>query len=458
MTRYPKGGKSQKWTVKELDSIPKEWKGDTVSDGGGLVGEIRYHGSISIHFRYKFRYENKLSWYYCGAYPSNHIANIREERDKARQSVKDGIDPRASKKAGQIEAAASVIAIIETEKQNRASELTINDLFNVWIKDGVSRLNNNQYLTQTYKKYIAEKIGHIELRNLSEHDLRALLRQVISTGKTPTAIKIHSDISQMLRWAEQRQPWRKLLSDGNPSNLIEIEKLTPRDYDPIRKRLLSETEITELNQIFKKMESNYDEAPNKRKTTQPIAKETQIAIWLCLSTLCRIGELLMTRWENVSFIDRTWFIPRLDTKGKISSLTVYLSDFSLRQFKLLYEITGHTFHAFPSRLKSEQHICVKSVSKQVGDRQTDFKSHTGRLKNRVSNNSLVLGNKEWTPHDLRRSGATQMQKLKISRDVINLCQNHKIGTKVDESYLLDDYSDEKREAWRVLGHWLDGIL
>lgn len=51
-----------------------------------------------------------------------------------------------------------------------------------------------------------------------------------------------------------------------------------------------------------------------------------------------------------------------------------------------------------------------------------------------------------------------MRKLKISHEVINLCQNHVIGSKVDWVYLLDDYADEKREAWHKLGNRLEAIL
>ena len=76
----------------------------------------------------------------------------------------------------------------------------------------------------------------------------------------------------------------------------------------------------------------------------------------------------------------------------------------------------------------------------------------------MESNSLVLGDTEWTPHDLRRTGATMMQKLKVHRDVINLCQNHVIGTKVDRVYLLDEYAEEKREAWQKLGCKLEEIL
>jgi|SRR3989338_1461002 len=55
-------------------------------------------------------------------------------------------------------------------------------------------------------------------------------------------------------------------------------------------------------------------------------------------------------------------------------------------------------------------------------------------------------------------GELNPQRLKISREVVNLCQNHVIGSKVDRVYLLDDYADEKREAWNKLGDRLEAIL
>jgi hypothetical protein len=56
-TRYPKSGKGRLWTIRELQAITAEWKGDTVSDGGGLIGEIRTSddGKVSIRFKYAFK-------------------------------------------------------------------------------------------------------------------------------------------------------------------------------------------------------------------------------------------------------------------------------------------------------------------------------------------------------------------------------------------------------------------
>ena len=137
---------------------------------------------------------------------------------------------------------------------------------------------------------------------------------------------------------------------------------------------------------------------------------------------------------------------------------IYLSNFVLDKFEQLHKLTGDTRWVFPARYKPG-HVCIKSATKQIGDRQIKFKNRNKKLQARVENDSLVLSDTgEWTPHDLRRTGTTMMQKLKVSRDVINLCQNHVIGTKVDRVYLLDEYADEKRDAWYKLGDKLDDIL
>ena len=207
-------------------------------------------------------------------------------------------------------------------------------------------------------------------------------------------------------------------------------------------------------------EKNCAETSNKNVTECTLKKEAQLALWICLGTICRIGELLKTEWKHINFEQRTWFIPAANTKGeqgRKSDQIIYISDFTIDKFEQLHAITGASKWVFPGRI-TNSHVDIKTVSKQVGDRQVKFKSRTRKLKNRVEDNSLVLGNEDWTPHDLRRTGATMMQKLKISREVINLCQNHVIGSKVDRVYLLDDYADDKREAWGKLGDRIEAIL
>lgn len=387
------------------------------------------------------------------------LAEAKSFNANIQSLARDGIDYQTQQiEQKQIKADAA------EQHKNEAS--TFNDLYLIWLRDGVNRSDGNKYISQSFSKHAIPVLGAIEVRKLTEHHLRKVYRLIIESGKVATAVELSKDIGQMLRWAEKRKPWRALLIDGNPSELIEIKKLVPKGYTKERKRLLSVDEIKKLKFIFDSTTQSYLDAPTKSGTERPLKKEVQIAMWLCLSTICRIGELLMTEWKHVDFKERTWFIPAANTKGEQGAKAeqlVYLSDFALDQFKQLHVLTGDTAWAFPAIYK-EGHVCVKSASKQVGDRQVQFKQRSKKLVGRVENNSLVLSeDEEWTPHDLRRTGATMMQKLKIngvkiSRDVVNLCQNHVIGSKVDRVYLLDDYADEKREAWQKLGNRLEAIL
>lgn len=57
----------------------------------------------------------------------------------------------------------------------------------------------------------------------------------------------------------------------------------------------------------------------------------------------------------------------------------------------------------------------------------------------------------WTPHDLRRTGATMMGELGIMGEVIERCLNHVEGNKLKRIYQRHELKAEQREAWRLLG-------
>lgn len=465
MTRYPRSGKGRRWTVFELKAISPDWNGDSISDGDGLVGEVRVArvNSVSLVFRWAFRWEGKVTWHYCGTWPVNSMEALRDVRDKARAMVKKGIDPRSEKVAARIEAQAEINATIKGAAEQKAADLTFSAMFEAWVADGVSRADGNAELSRSFGKDIIPIIGPKPLRAVTETDLLELLRKVgRDRGRGRSADVLLSNLRQLFRWAEKRQPWRGLLVDGNPSELVDLKQVVQPSYsDDPRDRVLIPREIQELRDVFTRMEATYAESNDRRSAPRPVQKETQIALWLCLSTACRIGELLKARWEHVDFEAGEWLVPAENTKTKQAWL-VHLSSFALRQFRALYEVTGKTAWCFPARHKEEAAVCPKSVSKQVGDRQSRFKERTKQLKNRRQDDTLVLSNGdrgEWTPHDLRRTAATMMQQLGVLPDIIDRCQNHVMaGSKVRRAYMHHDYADETREAWGKLGERIEGIL
>lgn len=461
--KYPKSGKGNKWTIAELKAIGPECKGETLSDGGGLNGEVMVlsGGTVSIKFKYSFRLGDKTPRFYCGTFPSTDLVDIRNKRDKARDLVKQGLDPRVNKIAERIESRNAVQAVLAKEEKRVAEELTIADMFDVWVTDGVNRKDSNKYIRQTFIKYIIPAIGSIQVRKLEYQDLLKIYKKLVADGKSTTAFELSKDFKQMMTWAEKRKPWRLLMVEGNPAGLVEIHKVLPPDFTKERDRILSEGEIKLLKNAFDDISQTYVDALKKYDSERPLKKEVQHAMWICLSALTRIAETLKAEWKHIDFDKRTWFIPAANTKkvgkGKQTDHLIYLSDFTFSQFKMLYEITGDSNWVFPARYK-EGSVCEKSASKQIGDRQVKFKSRTRKLKCRVESNSLVIGDEKWTPHDMRRTGATMMQQLDVARDIINLCQHHAVGSKNDRHYLLHDFKDKQEAAWKVLGDRLQALL
>jgi integrase len=382
------------------------------------------------------------------------LAEAKAKNTEIQSLARNGIDFQIQEK--QVKAQKEQKADIE-----RVQNLTFSNLYDVWIIDGVNRVDGNEQLIRTFKLHILPELGNTPLKDINDRQLTNLYKKIIASEKHRTAVVVSKSIVQILTWAEKRKPYRALLIDGNPALLADITPLLPNHYTPERERCLSIDEIKKLQSVFFDTETNYINASAKYGTERPLKKEVQLAMWICLGTLCRIGELLMAEWKHVDFEKRMWHIPKENTKGakgKKQAQNIYLSDFTLKQFEELQKLTGETKWLFPAT-NNEKHVCIKSASKQIGDRQAKFKKHAQKMQHRVESNSLVLGDIEWTPHDLRRTGATMMQELKITLDVIDRCQNHVLaGSKVRRHYLHYEYAEEKQEAWIKLGDRLKAIL
>lgn len=456
-----------KLTAKQLEALTSADNGKTLREDGGLVAKVRAGvRGVTVLFRYEFKLNGTKRDHRLGSWPKKSLAEIRAERDEVRATVTKGIDPSTARKAAKIEAQAAIAATIAEAERQAAENKTIAELFEEWMHDGVSRQDGNAELRRSFTKDVLPLIGKKPLRDLTEKDLLAVLRSIKARGLNRTVVIRNNDIGQMLRWAEKRKPWRGLMADGNPADLVDVNKLLDHDYQEQRDRLLSPDEIRELHNIFTRLEHNYDALPAGQKYSgiRPVNRRVQCAVWICLSTLCRIGELLKSEWRHVDLEKGTWLIPAEATKGhkgKRQDHHVFLSSFALNQFKCLKEETGHTQFCFPSK-DEKSHVDTKTVSKLIGDRQCRFKNRSKPLTGRHHDDSLMLskGTKGgWTAHDLRRTGATMMQELGITLEIIDRCQNHLLGgSKVRRHYLHHDYAKEKTEAWRQLGDRLATIL
>ena len=116
------------------------------------------------------------------------------------------------------------------------------------------------------------------------------------------------------------------------------------------------------------------------------------------------------------------------------------------QLKILSDLSLSKIWSFPNRTDTS-HVYLKSITKQIGDRQS-----INILSNRSKNNkSLILSGGKWTPHDLRRTAATMMGDLEVNSDVIEKCLNHTEENKMKRTYQKQKLEDQKLNAWRLLG-------
>jgi hypothetical protein len=300
-------------TTKELQAFSVADNGRNLREDGGIVGRVRSGlRGTSVSFRFEYKLNGAKQDYALGTWPKKSLADIRAERDRVRVVVTEGIDPGAAKKAARIEQQRAIEATIAQAEAERKSRLTVQDLFDDWIADGVARKDGNKELKRLFSKDVLPDIGRTELSALSDKQILTILRKMLARGVVRQMVVAFDDITQMLHWGEQRQPWRGLLSDGNPANLVDIEKLLPVEYEEERDRVLSAEELRELAAIFESTVEAYDSAPagTKYQAVRPLKRESELAIWICLGTLCRIGELLMAEWKDIDLDSSTWFVPR----------------------------------------------------------------------------------------------------------------------------------------------------
>lgn len=454
--------KGNQFTKLELDAIKPEQKGIILRDGRSLSGKVQVvdaggKQTVKIRWAYYFKFKGKKYEYYCGTYPNETIASIRAKRDSASNLASNGVDPRLEKKIEAIKDAQDKREKLELEEQRKADELrrkvealTVAELFNDWVtrwklgKQGVRRKDDNKSIIAMFTNHLVPHIGKVEVKTLNADHLISAYKKLINKGKYKTTKELHKDVGQMIKWALIQPETRALFPNGNPALSVSIKDLLPKTYDNKRERVLSEAEITKLYEAFK---------------TNPVKQSIQLAVWLCLSCTCRIGELAMAEWKHVDFEAKTWFIPAENTKGreeKKTNHTVYLSDFALDTFSQLKELAGDSRWVFPATYKNG-YVSKCSISKSIGDRQIKFMSRTRKLQNRVENNSLVIGDEVWTVHDLRRTSSTMIQALIPSVDgklMADLCLHHSVISGSGGHYLFHRYENEMREAWRLLGERL----
>lgn len=390
-----------------------------LADGGGLFLRVRPTGAKDWLLVYTFAgNRRKLG---LGSLESVPLAAARSEAAKARESIKQQIDPQVQRKLRQAEQEAQR-KILEAAQARQ----TVKDLFERWAEvDLVRRKDGGKEIRRMFEKDVLPKLGSLAVQDVKKGNITSVTDPLLARGVNRMAKVVFSLMRQMFRFAVDRD-----IIEADPTASIRKVKIGGPDGE--RDRVLSEAEIGALCQQL---------------PSAGLMPTTKAAVWIALSTLCRIGELLGARWSDVDLDNHLWRIS--DTKnGKPHN--VYLSDFAVKQFRKVKELNGEGTWVYPSR-NGKKAVSSKTITKQLGDRQRPSGSMKRRSKLIAT---LTLPGGKWGPHDLRRTGATMMTRLGVLPEVADRCLNHVEENRTKRIYQRHTYEAEMQEAWLLLGNRL----
>lgn len=409
-----------------------------LNDGKGLYLRVRPSGSKVWAYRYK---NGKAThWLALGDYPDIGLAEARVAAAKLKAGRRQGIDPIEERERA-AEAAAALKEAAHAAKVAQAARLKVSDLFDKWMRlELAQRKDAGAEVKRAFNKDVIPVIGELAAADVTRIQIAGILDNVVERGARIVARNLLGDIRQMYGFAFARG-----LVENDPTAHMKRDDFGKKVE---RARVLSDEEIRLLTK----------QLPKAGMQATSVA-----STWIMLSTCCRVGELSKARWEHVDLKKATWRIPPEDAKNGREHVA-HLSPFALKQFEALRklvvdaatedgeEVRKPSPWVLPGRYR-EGHVCLKSLAKQIGDRQRGDKAP---MKNRSPlTEALLLPRGKWTPHDLRRTGATLMGTLGVRPDIIEKCLNHVEPNRMIRTYQRHTSDAEKREAWRLLGDRLE---
>jgi len=203
-----------------------------IADGGGLFLRVLPTGFKSWLLVYSFH--GKRSKLALGSATDVSLAVARDTAAQERARIAAGADPRVALMEREAEQTAQREALIAAEILRKREAATLQDMFDAWITNGVQRADDNAELRRTFEKDILPKLGKQPVRGITDTELRDALRKVGRLRKRGrTAERMLIEVRQMYRWAIKRQPWKALLTDGNPAELVETKQVVPTGYEPV---------------------------------------------------------------------------------------------------------------------------------------------------------------------------------------------------------------------------------
>ncbi len=355
---------------------------------------------------YMYRFGGKARRMGFGIHPVVGLASAHVKHAQAKLLLDKGIDPGAQE--------------IEKKRVERDAE-TVNDLAEEYLEKWARpRKRSAGEDERILNKDVLPAWGKRKARDIRRRDVIRLLDPIMERGAPIAANRTLGVVRRMFNFAVSRD-----ILDATPVAMVKAPaKETPRE------RVLSPEEI----RVFW---NDLDQAP--------ISPGIVLALKIQLVTAQRKGEIIGAAKSEFDLDEQiVWTIPPEHAKNE-KTHRVPLSDLAVSLIRAAQALAGGSEWLFPSP-RGYVPIAGQAVNQALNRALTppDKRPAAAKLakKTRVRLSGI-------TPHDLRRTAASNMAALGINRLTIGKVLNH-IDQTVTGIYDLYGDEPEKRhalEAW-----------
>jgi integrase len=261
-----------------------------------------------------------------------------------------------------------------------------------------------------------------DIKSITRRDVLDLLDTIADAGAPVMANRTLSAVRKLFNWAISR-------------DIIEVSPVTrvgKPGAETKRERALSDVEIKRLWMAL-----------------DALAYPFGLFLRFALVTAQRKGEIASLRWSDINEALRSWELPAAGTKGDRAHV-VPLSPLAC---EILDDVPRIGEFVFTTR--GDGPLGGFSKAKQRLDRMLD--SGGANRPPGSSNMTCERLAEPWTIHDLRRTAATGMGRLGVSRFIIGRVLNH-ADRSVTGIYDRHEYLNEKRQALEAWGNYLENIV
>ena len=350
-----------------------------------------------------------------GTYPRQSLAGAGVKLAEAKDLLAKGIDPGSR-------------AVAERDAERHAE--TVEELVASYVERYAKvRKRSAAEDERILRKDVLPRWSGRKAKDITRRDVVKLLNEIVDRGAPIQANRTLGIVRRMFSFAIGQA-----ILDASPCDKVEAPAAENQ-----RDRALAEDEIRILWPAL---------------DTAPMEPNVRRILRLMLVTGQRRGEVMGLRAEEIDYEKQLWTLPAARAKNGREHL-IPLSGLALQILR--ESAPNEAGYVFSSKLTGQPYE-GRSIDHATRHLFEQRRLSKGRKAPRKPSKPPLAGVIEpFTPHDLRRTAATRMRELGISRGDVKLILHH-IESDVTARYDRYDGLAEKRRALDIWARRLEQIV